>query len=135
MKNKKITKKLNNQNNLTKKIKVKTYIVHIRGTLNNMIFSLTDLQGKTLYNTSCGSWNYSGSRKASTFATRDTGNHFKEKLKNFHVKNIHIVIAGIRRFAAKKAVGALCKAFEVLSIHYPNQLPHNGCRKKKKQRK
>jgi len=135
MKNKKITKKLNTQNNLTKKIKIKTYIVHIRGTLNNMIFSLTNLKGNTIYNTSCGSWNFSGSRKASTFATRDTGSKFKDKLKGFSVKNIHLVIAGVRRFAAKKVVSMLCKEFEVLSIHYPNQLPHNGCRKKKKQRK
>jgi len=135
MKNKKIVKKSTNQNNLLKKVKMKTFIVHIKGTLNNMIFSLTNLRGNTLYNTSCGSWNFSGSRKASTFATRDTGTKFKDKLRQYNVKNIHIVVAGVRRFAAKQVVKLICKEFDVLSIHYPNQLPHNGCRKKKKQRK
>jgi len=134
MKNKKITKKLNTQNNLTKKIKIKTYIVHIRGTLNNMIFSLTALNGNTIYNTSCGAWNFTGSKKASAFATTDTAQKFIDWLDNAGVKKIHTVISGVRRSSTKPVIKMFSQYFKILSIHYPNEKPHNGCRKRKMSR-
>jgi len=110
------------------------FIVNIKGTINNMIFSLTALNGNTIYNTSCGAWNFAGSKKASAFATTDTAQKFIDWLNNVGVKKVHTVITGFRRSSTKPVIKMLSQSFQILSLHYPNEKPHNGCRKRKMSR-
>lgn len=111
------------------------YVVHMRGTLNNMIFSLNTLDGNTVFNTSCGASNFTGSRKASAFATQDTGKKFIKRIKQEKINQLYLVISGVRRMSTKKIIKLFCTKFEILTIYYPNVKPHNGCKVKKQIRR
>lgn len=110
------------------------HVLNITGSLNNTFFNLTNLQGESIYNTSCGAWNFTGSKKASTFAIKDVGRNFVKWMRGKKVKSMHLVINGLRRRTLKRVIKMLMRKFDIGTISYPEVKAHNGCRKKKLRR-
>lgn len=109
-------------------------VAHIHASFNNTIVTITDMQGNTLSWASAGGSGFRGSRKSTPFAAQVAAEKASEKVKEFGMKNVEVLVKGPGP-GRDSAVRALHVAgFKISSISDVTPIPHNGCRPPKKRR-
>jgi len=112
-------------------------IIHITVTLNNIIVSLSDKFGNTLYWQSGGTVGYTGSKKNTSLAGKTVLKNVALEAIKYKIKILTIIIKG----TGKKGKGHenLIEIFDqfnfsIRSIQERIVIPHNGCRPPKKRK-
>lgn len=108
--------------------------VYIQATYNNVIISITDMNGNLLAIGSAGALGFKGPKKSTPFAASRVAEALVEKANKFGLKNLHISVKGVGsgREAAIRVFGS--RGFNILSIKDITPIPHNGCRPRKVRR-
>ena len=108
--------------------------VYIQATFNNVIITITDLQGNVVSSASAGALGFRGGKKSTPFAAQMAAETAGEKAKEFGLVDVHVFVKGpgIGREAAIRSLGNI--GFTVQSIRDVTPIPHNGCRPRKSRR-
>ena len=114
--------------------KVRRGLVYIQATFNNVLITVTDLNGNTLAWSSSGLMKFRGSRRSTPYAAQMAARNAAEKAKERGLEEIEIIVrgVGIGRESAMRAFVNV--GYTVLSITDMTPIPHNGCRPRKKRR-
>jgi small subunit ribosomal protein S11 len=109
-------------------------VAHVKATFNNLIITLTDMQGNTLSWASAGKMGFKGSRKNTPFASSVAAENCGKEAYDMGLRKVEVFIKGPGS-GREAAVRSLQVAgLEVLSIKDITPMPHNGCRPPKKRR-
>jgi small subunit ribosomal protein S11 len=109
-------------------------VAHVKATFNNVMVTLTDLQGNTLSWATAGKMGFKGSRKNTPFAAQVSAEACGKEAFDMGLRKVDVVIKGPGS-GREAAVRALQVAgIEILSIRDITPMPHNGCRPPKKRR-
>lgn len=105
--------------------------VYIQATFNNIIITITDLQGNAVAYASAGGLGLRGAKKSTPYAAQLTAETAGGKAKEFGLADVHVFVKGpgIGREAAIRSLGNI--GFNVQSIRDVTPIPHNGCRPRK----
>lgn len=108
--------------------------VHIFGSFNNTIVTVTDKQGNTVCWASSGSAGFKGSRKSTPFAARLAAEQAMKTAQQMGVQEVNLIIKGPGpgRESAIRAIQGM--GIKVTAIADVTPVPHNGCRPPKKRR-
>ncbi|MEM9423238.1 MAG: 30S ribosomal protein S11 [Spirochaetota bacterium] len=108
--------------------------VYIQATFNNVLITITDLQGNAVASASAGSLGFRGGKKSTPFAAQLAAETAGNKAKEVGLADIHVFVKGpgIGREAAIRSLGNV--GFNVQSIRDVTPIPHNGCRPRKSRR-
>ena len=109
-------------------------VAHIKATFNNIMVTITDVNGATLCWDSSGTVGFSGSRKSTPFAAQRAAESCAQKSQKFGVKQIEVKVkgAGSGRESAIRSLQAA--GLDIRAIEDVTPLPHNGCRPRKRRR-
>ncbi|NIG99353.1 MAG: 30S ribosomal protein S11 [Buchnera aphidicola (Periphyllus acericola)] len=109
-------------------------IAHIYASFNNTIVTITDKKGNTLGWATSGGSGFRGSRKSTPFAAQVAAEKCAEKVKDYGIKNLDIMVKGPGP-GRESTIRALNSAgFKIINIIDITPIPHNGCRPPKKRR-
>lgn len=108
--------------------------VYITAGFNNTIVTITDLEGNSLYSGSSGMSGFKGSRKSTPYAATKSAEETAKKASQAGLREVGVIVKGpgMGRVSAIKALKSA--GLTVTSISDETQIPHNGCRPKKKRR-
>lgn len=109
-------------------------VAHISSSFNNIVVTITDVQGNTLCWATAGSSGFRGSRKSTPFAGQVAARNAGQTARGFGVKNIEVRVKGpgSGRESAVRSLHAI--GFKITSIRDETAIPHNGCRPPKRRR-
>ncbi len=109
-------------------------VAHVSATFNNTIITITDHQGNTLAWSSAGEREFSGSRKATPYASQMAAESVGRKAQEHGVKTLEVEVRGpgSGREAALRALQST--GFVITAIRDVTPIPHNGCRPPKRRR-
>ncbi|MFI4853122.1 MAG: 30S ribosomal protein S11 [Candidatus Makana argininalis] len=127
---------INKKNKLRKKNKKQILdgIVYIHSSFNNTIVTITDINGNSLGWSTAGCCGFRGSKKSTPFAAQVAAEKCSEKIKEYGIKNIKVMIKGPGP-GRESSIRALNNAgFNITNIIDVTPIPHNGCRPPKKRR-
>lgn len=109
-------------------------VAHIKATFNNVMVTLTDLQGNTLSWATAGKMGFKGSRKNTPFAASVSAESAGKEAYDMGLRKVEVEIKGPGS-GREAAVRSLQTAgLEILAIRDITPMPHNGCRPPKKRR-
>lgn len=108
--------------------------VHITSSFNNVIISVTDLQGNVLGWASAGKMGFRGSKKNTPYAAQVAATEVARDCyeRGLQTAEVFVKGTGSGREAAIRAVANV--GINVTMIRDITPLPHNGCRPPKKRR-
>lgn len=109
----------------------KSLIISIIFTSNNILYTLTNLQGQVIYWISAGTYKQKGTKKLTSTTSILTTKLIIERLGHFNCKFLHIKLKGFKK--NKKTILKYFKisTLNILSVCDDTALPHNGCKRKK----
>lgn len=112
----------------------KSLLLKVYFTSTNILFTLTDVKGKTISWTSAGTWKIKGVKKLTLSIIELALKEIFTSLIQLNCKLLHIELSGFNK--NKKTVIKLLKNTPVLikSINDKTSNPHNGCKQKKTRR-
>lgn len=125
----------------TKKVTKKRLVVvepvgqaHINATFNNIIVTLTNLQGQTISWSSAGKMGFKGSKKNTPYAAGQASADCAKVAYDLGLRKVHVYVKGPGS-GRESAIRTLQTAgIEVTTIQDITPLPHNGCRPPKRRR-
>lgn len=121
----------------SKKRKVKVEAVgeaHINATFNNIIISLTNLQGQVISWSSAGKMGFRGSKKNTPYAAQMAAEDCSGTAIEAGLKKVKVYVKGPGN-GRESAIRSLHNAgIEVTEIVDVTPIPHNGCRPPKRRR-
>ncbi len=118
----------------SKKVVEAEGMAHISATFNNVLITITDLQGNTLAWGSAGKAGFKGSKKSTPFAATVAAEACAREVLHMGLKRVHVRVQGPGS-GRESAVQTLASAgLKVMSIRDVTPIPHNGCRPPKKRR-
>jgi small subunit ribosomal protein S11 len=111
-----------------------TGVAHVKATFNNVIITLTDVQGNTISWASSGKMGFKGSKKNTPFAAQVAAESACKTAMDAGLRKIDVFIKGpgSGREAAVRSLQT--SGLEILSIKDITPIPHNGCRPPKRRR-
>jgi small subunit ribosomal protein S11 len=117
-----------------KSIVESTGVAHVKATFNNVIVTLTDVQGNTISWASSGKMGFKGSKKNTPFAAQVAAESAAKTALDAGLRKIDVFIKGpgSGREAAVRSLQT--SGLEILSIKDITPIPHNGCRPPKRRR-
>lgn len=117
-----------------KKIVESTGVAHIKATFNNVIVTLTDVQGNTISWASSGKMGFKGSKKNTPFAAQVAAESAAKSALDAGLRKVDVFIKGpgSGREAAIRSLQT--SGLEIMSIKDITPIPHNGCRPPKRRR-
>ncbi|MEI8185591.1 MAG: 30S ribosomal protein S11 [Chlorobiaceae bacterium] len=118
-----------------KKIKVTPEgAVHIKASFNNIMVTITDVQGNTVSWSSAGKNGFKGSKKNTPYASQVTSEAAAKEAYDLGMRYVDVFIKGpgAGRDAAIRALQGA--GLDVRTIKDITPLPHNGCRPPKRRR-
>jgi small subunit ribosomal protein S11 len=109
-------------------------VLHVHGSFNNTIVTVTDRQGNALAWGTAGGAGFKGSRKSTPFAAQVAAEKAGRLALEYGVKSLDVEIKGPGpgRESAVRAMSAL--GIRITSITDVTPMPHNGCRPPKRRR-
>jgi small subunit ribosomal protein S11 len=123
----------------TKKTKKKVHveslgIAHVQATFNNVIITLTDIQGNTISWSSSGKMGFKGSKKNTPFAAQVAAEQAAKEAYDLGLRKVDVFIKGpgAGRDAAVRSLQTA--GIEIITIKDITPIPHNGCRPPKRRR-
>nr|APC24903.1 ribosomal protein S11 [Gracilariopsis andersonii] len=113
---------------------LKSVILVIIFTSNNILYTLTNTEGKVLFWTSAGLKRTKGTKKITLTTIVSSIKIILAYLNNLKIQYIHLKLKGFDK--NKKVVLKYLKqsTLNILSITNNSMLPHNGCKKSKLRR-
>ncbi len=109
-------------------------VAHIKATFNNVIVTLTDMQGNTLSWASAGKMGFKGSRKNTPFASGVSAESAAKEAYDMGLRKVDVFIKGPGSGREAAVRSLQIAGIEVLTIKDITPMPHNGCRPPKKRR-
>jgi small subunit ribosomal protein S11 len=111
-----------------------TGVAHIKATFNNVIVTLTDVQGNTISWASSGKMGFKGSKKNTPFAAQVAAESAAKTALDAGLRKVDVFIKGPGS-GREAAIRSLQTAgLEIMSIKDITPIPHNGCRPPKRRR-
>ena len=108
--------------------------VHIRATFNNIIISVTNVDGQVISWSSAGKMGFRGSKKNTPYAAQMAASDAAKVALDAGLKRVDVYVKGPGS-GREGAIRALANSgIEVVMIKDVTPLPHNGCRPPKKRR-
>lgn len=121
----------------TKKRKVKVEAVgeaHINATFNNIIISLTNMQGQVISWGSAGKMGFRGSKKNTPYAAQMAAEDAAKVASEAGLRKVKVYVKGPGN-GRESAIRTLHNSgIEVTEIVDITPMPHNGCRPPKRRR-
>ena len=111
-----------------------TGVAHIKATFNNVLVTLTDVQGNTISWASSGKMGFKGSKKNTPFAAQVAAESAAKTALDAGLRKVDVFIKGpgSGREAAIRSLQTT--GLEIMSIKDITPIPHNGCRPPKRRR-
>jgi small subunit ribosomal protein S11 len=107
---------------------------YIHSTFNNVIITLTDLQGNTIAWGSSGIAGFKGSRKGTPYAAQLAAGQAAQRGMEHGLREVEVYIKGPGS-GREAAIRTLQSAgLTITSIRDVTPIPHNGCRPPKRRR-
>ncbi|MCC7297091.1 MAG: 30S ribosomal protein S11 [Bacteroidia bacterium] len=125
-----------NQKKVTKK-KVKVDPqgqVHIRATFNNIIVSVTNVEGQVISWSSAGKMGFRGSKKNTPYAAQMASLDCAKVAFDAGLRKVEVFVKGPGGGRDSAIRNLQTVGLEVVSITDITPLPHNGCRPPKRRR-
>ena len=118
-----------------KKIHVESQgIAHVKATFNNVIITLTDVQGNTISWSSSGKMGFKGSKKNTPFAAQVSAEQVAKAAFDLGLRKVDVFVKGPGA-GREAAIRTLQTAgLEIMTIKDITPIPHNGCRPPKRRR-
>ena len=109
-------------------------IAHITATFNNTMITITDVNGETLAWDSAGTVGFKGARKATPFAASRAAEKVAVKVKRMGMRELEVHVKGPGA-GRESAITALeNNGLRISAVEDHSQIPHNGCRPRKRRR-
>ncbi len=101
--------------------------IYIYTSHNNIITTLTDINGNTLYWISAGKLGFKGKRKATPYAASKVVTILCQVAKKIGINQVDTFVNGVGsgRKSAMKTLGE--QEIDLLSLKDVTPIPHNGC--------
>ncbi|MCS6822471.1 MAG: 30S ribosomal protein S11 [Microscillaceae bacterium] len=108
--------------------------VHIKATFNNIIISVTNMNGQVISWASAGKMGFKGSKKNTPYAAQVAASNCILAAKELGLSKVEVFVKGpgAGREAAIRQISA--SGIDIISIKDVTPLPHNGCRPPKRRR-
>lgn len=107
---------------------------HIRASFNNIIVTISDLQGNAISWASAGELGFRGSRKSTPYAAQMAAETAAKAAMEHGLKTVEVYVKGPGQ-GREAAIRALQVAgLDITSIKDVTPIPHNGCRPPKRRR-
>ncbi len=108
--------------------------VHVKATFNNVLISVTNLQGQVISWSSAGKMGFRGSKKNTPYAAQTATADCVQKAYDLGMRKAEVLVkgSGSGRDSAIRTVQNT--GVDVISIKDVTPLPHNGCRPPKRRR-
>jgi len=108
--------------------------VHIRATFNNIIISVTNVDGQVISWSSAGKMGFRGSKKNTPYAAQRAAENCSQVAYDLGMRKVDVFVKGpgAGRESAIRTIQNC--GLEVAVIKDVTPLPHNGCRPPKKRR-
>ena len=123
--------------NTSRKRKVKVEAAgeaHINASFNNIIISLTNLQGQVISWSSAGKMGFRGSKKNTPYAAQTAAEDAPGRAMEAGLKKVRVFVKGPGN-GRESAIRSLHNSgIEVTEIVDVTPIPHNGCRPPKRRR-
>lgn len=110
-------------------------MAHVNASFNNVIITITDLNGNVISWSSAGAQGFKGSRKSTPYAAQLTAEAAGRAAQDHGVKTLQEVRVkgpGAGRESALRAMQSI--GFNIIAIKDITPVPHNGCRPRKRRR-
>jgi small subunit ribosomal protein S11 len=107
---------------------------HINATFNNLIISLTNMNGQVISWASAGKMGFKGSKKNTPYAAQLAASDCAKVAFDLGLRKVKVYVKGPgagRESAIRTLNGAGIEVSEIVDI---TPMPHNGCRPPKKRR-
>lgn len=107
---------------------------HINATFNNIIITLTNLQGQTISWSSAGKMGFRGSKKNTPYAAQTAASDCGKVAFDAGLRKVKVYVKGPGA-GRESAIRTLNQAgIEITEIVDITPIPHNGCRPPKRRR-
>lgn len=120
--------------NLKTSARVREGRICLSCSYNNIIMTLTDSEGNTLFWTSAGKLGFKGTKKGTSFAATKVAEAMAYAVQKAKIKKVKVVVEGIGAGRVSALKGLAAKGLNIESIKDITSIPHNGCRPKKARR-
>ena len=108
--------------------------VHIRATFNNIIISITNMNGQVISWASAGKMGFRGSKKNTPYAAQTAASNCAAVAHDLGMRKAEVFVKGPGS-GRESAIRTIQNAgIEVTTIRDITPLPHNGCRPPKRRR-
>ena len=116
------------------KHKVLIGVIHIQATYNTTLFTISTIQGKTLFWSSAGACGFQGARKRTPFAAKISAIIVAKKCIDQEINEVRVYVLGPGpgREAAVRGIHEI--GVRITIIRDITSIPHNGCRPQKRRR-
>ncbi len=109
-------------------------IVHIKATFNNTMITVTDVDGEALCWDSAGTVGFKGARKATPFAASRAAEKVATKARRMGMREVEVHVKGPGAGRESAVTSLQANGLRVSAVEDHTQIPHNGCRARKKRR-
>ncbi|MSP57605.1 MAG: 30S ribosomal protein S11 [Flavobacteriales bacterium] len=118
-----------------KKVKVDSVgQVHIRATFNNIIISVTNIEGQVISWASAGKMGFRGSKKNTPYAAQVSSLNCAKVAYDAGLRKVEVFVKGPGSGRDSAIRNLQTVGLEVVSITDITPMPHNGCRPPKRRR-
>ena len=108
--------------------------VHIRATFNNIIISVTNVDGQVISWSSAGKMGFRGSKKNTPYAAQVSSLDCAKVAYDAGLRKVDVFVKGPGSGRDSAIRNLQTVGIEVISITDITQMPHNGCRPPKRRR-
>ncbi len=108
--------------------------VHIRATFNNIIISVTNVDGQVISLSSAGKMGFRGSKKNTPYAAQVSSLDCAKVAYDAGLRKVDVFVKGPGSGRDSAIRNLQTVGIEVMSITDITPMPHNGCRPPKRRR-
>ena len=108
--------------------------VHIRATFNNIIISLTNMNGQVISWSSAGKMGFRGSKKNTPYAAQMASQDCTKVAHDLGLRKVKVFVKGPGAGRESAIRTLTTNGIEVTEIVDITPIPHNGCRPPKRRR-
>jgi small subunit ribosomal protein S11 len=106
----------------------------VKATFNNVIVTITDVDGNVVSWSSAGKEGFKGSRKNTPYAAQLSAETAAKTAHEMGLRKVEVFVKGPGSGREAAVRGMASSGLEVTSIKDRTPLPHNGCRPPKRRR-
>ncbi len=108
--------------------------VHIRATFNNIIISITNMNGQVISWASAGKMGFRGSKKNTPYAAQTAASNCAAVAHDLGMRKAEVFVKGPGSGRESAIRTIQNSGIEVTTIRDMTPIPHNGCRPPKRRR-